>query len=193
MYVLYSLHWYVYIYIWVAHHCFMFVGMLFGLWGLATYSISGEIYNLPKPLICHSTFFLSHPFVFPISFPVHSRVDQFNAQPRFIYSKLAVSTVSRIIAVIAKNAMVVFVSACRLGSRIAPSTPKLELNVPYLGPQVLWGAQYPPFSPCPHRGPSHHLPIIAQLVGCELQGFAVAAHGRGHKDPIVFQLVGGMA
>lgn len=44
MYV-YSIHWYVYI---VAHHCFMFVGMLFGLRGLATYSISGEIYNSPQ-------------------------------------------------------------------------------------------------------------------------------------------------
>lgn len=47
------------------------------------FNIGGNIQISPKPLIRHSTFFLSHPFVFPISSPVHSRVDQFNARPRF--------------------------------------------------------------------------------------------------------------
>mmetsp|Transcript_32042 Transcript_32042/g.69150 ORF Transcript_32042/g.69150 Transcript_32042/m.69150 type:complete len:353 (+) Transcript_32042:327-1385(+) len=43
------------------------------------------------------------------------------------------------------------------------------------------------------HGPTCHLGVVPQLVGGELQGFAVAAHGRGHEEPVVLQLVGGVA
>lgn len=78
---IYSKHWYVYMGgTSLLHVCWD------ALWVTRfsnVFNIGGNIQISPKPLIRHSTFFLSHPFVFPISSPVHSRVDQFNARPRF--------------------------------------------------------------------------------------------------------------
>ena len=55
---------------------------------------------------------------------------------------------------------------------------------------AIWSSS--PVSP-KHVSPWHDLGVVAQLVGGELQGFAVPAHGRGHEEPVVSQLVGGVA